>query len=153
MNNTLDLKAFEAKYRQEVPLIEAMQLSLSNYDNLTLTMEAPLAPNINNKGTAFGGSIASICLFGGWAAITLAAMEHGLFNTETVVFKSQMTFEKPAKGHLVIKVRISPKDFENCLTRLKANDPGRIKLNIDADVFHENIRCATMSGLYVVWLK
>ena len=58
----IDLERFEAECRRDIPLLNAMHLALVDYDDLTLTMEAPLAPNINNKGTAFGGSIASICL-------------------------------------------------------------------------------------------
>lgn len=149
----IDLTEFEAECRAEIPLLTAMQLSFVDYDNLTLTMEAPLAPNINNKGTAFGGSIASICLFGGWAVSTLAFADHDIHNTEIVVFKNEMTFERPARGHLIIKARIQPEDFEPCLARLQANDRKRIRMRIHVDLYHDEDRCATMDGLYVVWLK
>lgn len=148
-----DLSEFEAECRAEIPLLNAMQLSFVDYDNLALTMEAPLAPNINNKGTAFGGSIASICLFGGWAVSTLAFADHDIHNTEIVVFKNEMTFERPARGHLTITARIRPEDFEPCLVRLQANDRNRIRMNIRVDLYHGEERCATMDGLYVVWLK
>jgi thioesterase domain-containing protein len=130
-----------------------MELSFIDYDNLTLTMEAPLAPNINNKGTAFGGSIASICLFGGWAVSTLAFTDNSIHNTEIVVYKNEMTFERPARGHLTINAYIKPDDFDACLARLKANDRKRIRLGIHVDLLHDEVRCATMKGLYVVWLK
>ena len=149
----IDLNAFETECRRDIPLLTAMHLSFVDFDNLTLTMEAPLAPNINNKGTAFGGSIASICLFGGWAVSTLAFLDNGIENTEIVVYKNEMTFERPARGHLTVTATIKPDDFEACLARLKANDPERIRLDIHVDLFHEDKRCATMQGLYVVWLK
>ncbi len=149
----INLTEFEAECRADIPLLTAMELSFIDYDNLTLTMEAPLAPNINNKGTAFGGSIASICLFGGWAVSTLAFTDNNIHNTEIVVYKNEMTFERPARGHLTINAYIKPDDFEACLARLKANDRKRIRLNIDVDLFHDEYRCATMKGLYVVWLK
>lgn len=149
----IDLKEFEAECRAEIPLLNAMHLSFVDYDSLSLTMEAPLAPNINNKGTAFGGSIASICLFGGWAVSTLAFIDNGVHNTEIVVFRNEMTFERPARGHLTITAHIQPDDFEACLARLRANDRGRIRMNIHVDLFHDEVRCATMEGLYVVWLK
>jgi thioesterase domain-containing protein len=149
----IDLKEFEAECRAEIPLLTAMELSFVGYTDLALTMEAPLAPNINNKGTAFGGSIASICLFGGWAVSTLAFADNDVHNTEIVVYKSEMTFERPARGHLTIKARISSDDFEPCLARLQAKDRSRIRMNIHVDLFHDEDRCATMDGLYVVWLK
>jgi thioesterase domain-containing protein len=149
----IDLNAFETECRRDIPLLTAMHLSFVDFDNLTLTMEAPLAPNINNKGTAFGGSIASICLFGGWAVATLAFLDHGIENTEIVVYRNEMTFERPARGHLTVDATIKPDDFEACLARLRAGDRERIRLDIHVDLFHEDKRCATMQGLYVVWLK
>ncbi len=149
----IDLDQFEADCRRDIPLLTAMQLRFVGYDDLALTMEAPLAPNINNKGTAFGGSIASICLFGGWAVSTLGLKDSGIDNTEIVVFQNDMTFERPARGLLTVKARVAPAEFEAVLARLKGGDPGRIRFDVNVDTFHDDKRCATMRGVYVVWLK
>ena len=149
----IDLNAFETVCRRDIPLLTAMHLSFVDFDNLTLSMEAPLAPNIINTGSAFGGSIASICLFGGWAVSTLAFLDNGIENTEIVVYKNTMTFERPARGHLTVNAYIKPDDFAACLARLKANDPERIRLDIHVDLFREDKRCAPMRGLYVGWLS
>lgn len=149
----IDLQEFEAECRREIPLLTAMELSLVDYRDLALTMEAPLAPNINNKGTAFGGSIASIGLFGGWAVATLAFMDHGIDNTEIVVFRNEMTFERPARGHLVVRVTIDPDEFAGCLAKLRGGTDERLRFDVRVEIFHDDVRCATMKGLYVVWLK
>jgi len=149
----IDLKRFEAECQRDIPLLTAMHLSFVDFHDLALTIEAPLAPNINNKGTAFGGSIASICLFGGWAVATLAFKDNEIHNTEIVVYKNEMTFERPARGHLLVRAYMKPEDFEACLAKLQAKDPSRIRLDIHVDLFHDDERCAQMQGLYVVWLK
>ena len=149
----IDLTQFEAECRRDIPLLNAMQLSFVDYADAALTMEAPLAPNINNKGTAFGGSIASICLFAGWAVSTLAFTEAGIDNTEIVVYRNDMTFERPARGLLSVKAWIDADEFETCLSKLRDGDTSRHRLNINVDLFHDDKRCATMQGLYVVWLK
>lgn len=149
----IDLERFEAECRRDIPLLTAMELSLSGYDDLVLTMEAPLAPNINNKGTAFGGSLASIGLFGGWAVATLAFMDHGIANTEIVVFKNEVTFERPARGHLLVKVTLDRNGFAGCLDKLRAGSDERLRFNVGVEIFHDGERCAAMNGLYVVWLK
>ena len=128
----IDLNAFEAECRADIPLLDAMQLSFSDYGDLSLWMEAPLAPNINNKGTAFGGSIASICLFGGWA--------------------SEMTFERPARGLLRVRAFVRPEDFAACLAKLREGTTQRIRFDVSVELFHDEKRCATMHGVYVVWL-
>jgi len=148
-----DLREFEEECRAEIPLLKAMQLSFTGFDDLALTMEAPLAPNINNKGTAFGGSIASICLFGGWAVATLAFRDNDIHNTEIVVYKNEMTFERPAMGLLQVCARMQAAEFETCLARLQSGDKKRIRFDVEVDLFHDDQRCATMSGQYVVWLK
>jgi thioesterase domain-containing protein len=149
----IDLERFEAECRRDIPLLTAMELSLTGYDDLVLTMEAPLAPNINNKGTAFGGSLASIGLFGGWAVATLAFMDHGIANTEIVVFKNEVTFERPARGHLVVEVTLDRNGFAGCLDKLRAGSDERLRFNVGVEIFHDGERCAAMNGLYVVWLK
>ena len=149
----IDLRRFEADCRRDIPLLTAMELSFVDYGDLTLTMEAPLAPNINNKGTAFGGSIASICLFGGWAVATLSFIDSGIDNTEIVVFRNDMTFERPARGLLTVKARVDADEFNAVLARLKDGDTGRIRFDVNVETFHDDRRCATMGGVYVVWLK
>ena len=149
----IDLIAFEAECRADIPLLDAMQLSFSSYADLSLWMEAPLAPNINNKGTAFGGSIASICLFGGWAVATLGFADAGIRNTEIVVYTSRMTFEKPARGLLRVRALVRPEEFDACLEQLQAGSTQRIRFDVHVELFHDEERCATMHGVYVVWLK
>lgn len=55
----------------EIPLARAMQLRLRDYDGERLTIAAPLAPNINDKGCAFGGSLVSLLTLAGWGLIVL----------------------------------------------------------------------------------
>ena len=149
----IDLQRFEAECRRDIPLLNAMQLSFVSYRDLALTMEAPLAPNINNKGTAFGGSIASICLFGGWAVSTLAFIDHGIHNTEIVVFRSEMIFERPARGHLDVRAYLKPEDFQACRAELCAGGQAHIRYDVHVDLSHDGEHCARMRGLYVVWLE
>jgi thioesterase domain-containing protein len=149
----INLNAFEAECRADIPLLDAMQLSFSDYGDLSLWMEAPLAPNINNKGTAFGGSIASICLFGGWAVSTLGFVDAGVLNTEIVVHTSDMTFERPARGLLRVRAFVKPEDFSACLAKLRAGTTQRVRFDVHVELFHDEDRCATMRGVYVVWLK
>ena len=149
----INLNDFEAECRADIPLLDAMQLSFSDYGDLSLWMEAPLAPNINNKGTAFGGSIASICLFGGWAVATLGFIDAGIRNTEIVVYTSEMTFERPARGLLRVRAFVRPEDFDACLAQLREGTTQRIRFDVNVELFHDEERCATMRGVYVVWLK
>ena len=47
---------------RHVPLFRAMEAQLARCDATGVGMRAPLAPNINDKGIAFGGSMAALSL-------------------------------------------------------------------------------------------
>ena len=149
----IDLAQFANQCRRDIPLLTAMQLELVDYRDLSLTLQAPLAPNINNKGTAFGGSIASICLFGGWSVSTLAFMEQDILNTEIVVHRNSMKFVRPARGLLDVRAFIAPDEFATCLSRLRQGRHSKLPLNVLVEVDSDGRCCATMDGNYVVWLK
>ena len=60
-----------------IPLARAMALQLENYDGDRLSLSAPLAPNVNDKGCAFGGSLVSLMTLSGWALVELALRQRG----------------------------------------------------------------------------
>lgn len=63
--------AFEQELLAQIPLARAMQLRVGAWDGDRLAIAAPLAPNINDKGCAFGGSLASLMTLAGWGLIVL----------------------------------------------------------------------------------
>lgn len=63
--------------RDEIPLARSMDLQLQGCDEDSLTLAAPLAPNVNDKGCAFGGSLVSLMTLSGWALVELALRRRG----------------------------------------------------------------------------
>jgi thioesterase domain-containing protein len=62
---------FEFSLLNEIPLARAMQLRVDAFDGEELTLAVPLAPNINDKGCAFGGSLVSLLTLAGWGLLVL----------------------------------------------------------------------------------
>jgi thioesterase domain-containing protein len=62
---------FEQALLADIPLARAMQLRVHAHDGDDLALAAPLAPNINDKGCAFGGSLVSLLTLAGWGLIVL----------------------------------------------------------------------------------
>lgn len=60
-----------------IPLARAMALELGDYDGERLTFRSPLAPNVNDKGCAFGGSLVSLMTLAGWGLVELALRRRG----------------------------------------------------------------------------
>ena len=66
---------FGADYLQnlidrEIILAKHMGVVVESADDTSMVLRAPLAPNANHKGTAFGGSLYSIAVLTGWAWVT-----------------------------------------------------------------------------------
>lgn len=70
--------ALQKQFRVDIPITDAMQLEIRAWDGETLRMSAPLAPNINDKGCAFGGSLASVMTLACWCLVKLAMEQRGL---------------------------------------------------------------------------
>ena len=60
-----------------IPLARDMALRLHDYDGERLALAAPLAPNVNDKGCAFGGSLVSVMTLTGWGLVELALRSRG----------------------------------------------------------------------------
>lgn len=56
-----------------IPLTRAMDLRVEGLEGESLVLAAPLAANVNDKGCAFGGSLASLMTLAAWGWI-----EHAL---------------------------------------------------------------------------
>ena len=63
--------------RNEIPLALAMDLQLGEFDHDRFSLLAPLKPNVNDKGCAFGGSLVSLMTLCGWALVELALRQRG----------------------------------------------------------------------------
>jgi thioesterase domain-containing protein len=82
-----------------IPLARAMDLRIAAYDGHSLSMTAPLAPNINDKGCAFGGSMASLMTLTGWALVEQQLRERG-HDCDVFVGASTVRYLNPVWGDL-----------------------------------------------------
>lgn len=92
-----ELNAYLMRY---VPLARAMGVYLRRFDATGVTLAAPLAPNVNDKGTAFGGALASILSLSGWALCYLLLKEHGE-EANLVIADSTIKYWKPVQEEII----------------------------------------------------
>lgn len=92
------LEELDACYRA-MPPVAAMGIQSAGWDGQRLRLQAPLAANINDKGTVFGGSMASIATLAAWGLLTLKLGEAGI-KAEVYVADSQLRYLKPLVADL-----------------------------------------------------
>ena len=92
------LEELDACYRA-MPPVAAMGIQSAGWDGQRLRLRAPLAANINDKGTVFGGSMASIATLAAWGLLTLRLGKAGI-KAEVYVADSQLKYLKPLVADL-----------------------------------------------------
>lgn len=97
---TLDdsLRALEAYYGS-MPPVAAMDVSVAGYDGDRLRLHAPLAAHVNDKGSAFGGSLVSVMTLAAWGLVTLRVEQAGL-EAEVYVADSTVRYRAPLLADL-----------------------------------------------------
>jgi len=97
---------FERALLADIPLARAMQLRVHAHGDGELALAAPLAPNINDKGCAFGGSLVSLLTLAGWGLIVLklAALDR---DCDVFVQDSSVRYLAPVWTDFVAMARLA----------------------------------------------
>jgi thioesterase domain-containing protein len=143
MENTLKRYLYE-----NIPLTEAMQLQVMVASPERILLACPLEPNINHRGTAFGGSIASLATLAGWSWLWVMMRERQI-GPRIVVSKSEIDYIGPVEGDFTAELR-PPSDreimaFTNSFDR---RNSARIELKVDVLCNGEEV--AHFKGVFVV---
>jgi thioesterase domain-containing protein len=87
----------EQYLHMQIPLSAAMRVSVLSATVESVTLSAPLEPNINHKATAFGGSISALGILAAWSLLHLRLRDEGLA-CEVVIQSSHMDYDRPING-------------------------------------------------------
>lgn len=89
-----------------MPPVAALGIAALEYTDHQLTLGAPLAANINDKGNAFGGSLASILTLSGWGLVSLELAAAGL-QADVYVADSRVRYLAPLYGDLAAAAQVA----------------------------------------------
>lgn len=115
--------------RDHIPLARAMDLQLVTCGPDSLSLRAPLAPNVNDKGCAFGGSLVSLMTLNGWALVEHALRQRGLA-CDLFVAESSVRYLAPLWQDLRSEARLAgDADWRTFFDTLSARGRARIKVD------------------------
>ncbi|WP_346797458.1 YiiD C-terminal domain-containing protein [Halomonas sp. Bachu 37] len=123
-----DLSAFHAWLANAIPMVTSLGIEKMQREGDRLEWQLALAPNLNDKGTGFGGALAAQTTLQGWCWVTLWLREHGLAR-DVVVAQASQRFLAPVKGdyRLVCTPR-QTNGTEQLHENLQQRGKGRIQL-------------------------
>lgn len=133
--------------KSQIPLINHMGFGDLVYDGQSLQMPAELAPNVNDKGTGFGGSLSTVATLCGWAMVTLYLREQG-YDSDVMIRDSQLQYLAPVTGDFAaVTVLPEQSELDSFLEFMVGK--GRARLNLKVEIRQGDKVAMTLSGAYV----
>lgn len=142
-------RQLDARIRAQIPLARALDATISAWNGDQLVMDAPLAPNGNDKGCAFGGSLVSIMTLAGWALVTLA-LEQRALACDVFVGHSEVAYLAPVwKDFQIGAVLDDGADWDTFFRTLAARGKARTVVRCHVRERGSDTRCATLTARFV----
>jgi len=136
---------------REIMLAKPMGVIVESADETGLVLRAPLAPNSNHKGTAFGGSLYSLSVLTGWAWITCFLATRQV-DADAVIQESNMRFLAPVHGEMRACIQIPAEaDIDKFQRMLLRAARGRIRLHVN---LYQGLKLAAVfDGLFAAAMR
>lgn len=142
-----DLAALRAKLKAEMPVTRHLGVEVVGRRGGALVLRAPLAANINHKGTAFAGSLNALATLAGWSTVWLLLRGAGIA-AHVVIQDSSVHYERPVATDFA--ARCAAPDaaaVERLVESVRRRGRGRIQLAVTVrDAAGDAVR---FSGRYV----
>lgn len=127
--DSVTIDGLTAFLHEQIPLTHAMGLRAVEASAQRLVLEAPLAPNKNHLGTAFGGALHTLPLLACYSALWMVLREAGI-DGHVVVKHSEANYRAPVTGPLrAVCVRPSAAAGTVFLNDLRRHKKARMELS------------------------
>lgn len=143
-------QALETYLHEQIPLTRTMQISVLSATHESLTLTAPLEPNINPHHTFFGGSAATMAILAAWSLLhTRLAPVHP--TAQLVIARQTMTYHQPMPAAVIATATFpTPDDLPLFLETLTRKQKAR--LPVQSLLHCQGIHTATLTADFVALL-
>ncbi len=145
------LEELQKKLHNEIPLTKLMNINIKEYNEKELITTAPLNININDKGTAFGGSLSTMTIISSWSLCWLISKEFGFNSKNIVVIKNENSYKKPVTKDIVCYTQ-KPSQQEIATLKEKLQTKKSASIKINSIIIENNETCVEFQGYYVIKL-
>jgi thioesterase domain-containing protein len=134
----------------QIPLAHAMAVSVLSIEPNTVTLQAPLAPNINHRQSVFGGSAAALAILAGWALLHVRLHARGIA-ARLVIQRNTMEYRQPILAAFSARARLEhPERWERFTAALLRRGMGRIAVSAVLQQLEDGERVAGLfTGQFV----
>jgi len=141
----------QARIVGEFMLARHIGIVVDSADDSAVVLCAPLAPNANYKGTAFGGSLYSLAVLAGWAWVTRYLAALGV-SADTVIQESSVRFLRPVQGELRANAA-APSDAQVDKFRKMLQRAGRGRIRLRVEIIYGQTLAALFEGVFAAVIR
>lgn len=145
------LNKLQNKLYNEIPLTKLMEIKIQDYNESELITTAPLSININDKGTAFGGSLSTITIISAWSLCWLISKELGFDSKNIVIIKNETSYRKPVTKDIICHTK-KPLQKEIEILKQKLETKKNASIKIESNIIENGEICVEFEGYYVIKL-
>ncbi len=142
------ISRLEKYLKDKIPLVKALKAEIKEIDSESVKIWAPLAPNHNHMGSAFGGSISALLILGGYTWLYHFMMSQG-YEVHVILKSCEIDYKFPINEDLIVSAH-APKaqQIDKFLSSFKRRKLGRIQ--IESEIRLGGKLAAILRGEYVV---
>jgi thioesterase domain-containing protein len=145
MSARISLAATERFLHEQIPLSKAMGVRVESFDDGQLVLTAPLAPNHNHLGTAFGGSLSAIAVLAGYGSLWLLLDDRG---AHIVVRRSSIQYHHPVR-EAIRAICKCPDVATLSAFKHQFAQKGKARLSLQVTIEEEGRVCVEFEGVFV----
>ncbi|MGO2133225.1 MAG: YiiD C-terminal domain-containing protein [Halomonas sp.] len=146
-----DPVAFLGWLKDAIPMAGSLGITAMHRDAERLSWTLSLAPNLNDKGTGFGGALAAQTTLLGWCWVTLWLRRHAMTRDVVVAEASQRFLSPVTDGYQLHCSPVSSDGTEALAQQLAEQGRGRIQLA--QQLWCGDALCLEAQGSYAVLPK
>ncbi len=135
-------------FKTHLPITQFMEMDVESYDGNTLILHAPLDPNINDKQTAFGGSLYNASVMACWGMLYLKTLEANL-KCNQVVTKGCIEYKAPVQGD-IRAICHAPSTDELDKFKKSFSQKGRARITLKATIECSGKLAVEFEGTYAI---
>jgi thioesterase domain-containing protein len=132
---------------EHIPLSLDMAVRVLEASPDLVRLEAPLEPNVNYRGTVFGGSASAVAILAAWSLLFLRLRDHPR-KPRLVIQRNTMEYLRPIQGKFEAVCQANEEDrFAAFVDGLGRRGKGRIELS--AELLATGERVGLLVGTFV----
>lgn len=132
---------------EHIPLSAAMAACVNDVGAESVTLVAPLGPNINHRDTVFGGSASALAILSAWSLVHVRLHATGRHH-RIVIQRNTVRYDAPMAGDFSASARLRDEaDWGRFITMLERR--GKARIDIVSSLDSDGVNCGAFEGTFV----